>query len=118
MISTIFGGLFLNIDTLPVYLQWLPYVAMSRYPMEMFSTNEMADLEFQGFKKVKECNDWGDDCHWVTVKYNISGADLLDKQGVSSERGSIWVNEVILIVATVVMFLLTFVQLTLIKKRK
>lgn len=108
MISTIFEGLFINIDTLPVYLQWLPYIALSRYPTEMLSTNEMADLVFYGNVTV----------YGISEERPVNGSDLLRDQGVPTDRASIWENEGILLGASFVMFALTYFQLTKIKKRK
>ena len=117
LVSSIFSGLFINIDTLPPYLSWLPYVALGRYPMMIWSTNEMADLTFFGTQNETLYYPNGTS-YWVVSTYNITGRTKLQEQNISADPSSIWINEGILIGVTFVMFALSFIQLTLLKKRK
>ena len=117
LVSSIFSGLFINIETLPVYLKWLPYVALGRYPMEIWSTNEMAGLIFYGTTNETFTYENGT-TYWELVPYNKTGKRMLEDQDISADSSNIWKNEAIMAGATVVLFIVSFIQLTLLKKRK
>ena len=42
----LFGGFYINIESLPVWLRWVQYLSLMRFAFEGLCVNEMKDLVF------------------------------------------------------------------------
>jgi len=48
VVSMIFGGLLVNLDTLPVFMQWIKYLSFFKYGYESLAVTELHGLTFEG----------------------------------------------------------------------
>lgn len=108
VVMLIFGGLFLNITSLPLWIRWIQYLSIARLGLNALSANE---LEGQMF-----CDDNG---------LCINGTEFLVDQGiVQSDDGDtfdvwyLWRNVLALGVMIIGLLILSYIQLRRIPKTK
>lgn len=95
----VFSGRMVNIDTIPVWLQWLKWISIFRYSLNAFMVNEL-----KGFECSFPSN--------TTFFKCTSGNECLTMYGVPhSSAWDLWSNEVALLILTVVFLSLTYIQL-------
>ncbi|XP_071808531.1 broad substrate specificity ATP-binding cassette transporter ABCG2-like isoform X1 [Asterias amurensis] len=95
----IFGGLLINIASLPSWVQYLQYLSIIRYAMNALSINELRDQEFCDPPVAN------------TTQNCIEGNDYLETQGISFTDWAMWENIVAMGALTVVCLFLTYVRL-------
>jgi ATP-binding cassette subfamily G (WHITE) protein 2 len=110
VLSMLFGGFFIALKSLPVWLRWLKYLSLFRYGLEALSINELRGREFyaEGFNSSSPC----------MKPYCISGTEALSGLGYETEGVWVWYDQIAL--AGISLFFLTLccVILQLIKKHK
>lgn len=119
----IFGGLLVNITTLPTWIQWIQYFSVFRLAIITLSINELKGLTF--------CDDRFRDlgngtCHKETISFgtiNIStvttGEMYLKDQGIPYKNEfDLWAGIVGLFVYACTLLVLTYILLRVIKKEK
>ncbi|PIK49131.1 putative ATP-binding cassette sub-family G member 2 isoform X2 [Apostichopus japonicus] len=102
VVMLIFGGLFLNINTLPTWLQWLQYISFARYGLNALSVNELKGLVFEDELTGRIEN----------------GTDYLQEQGIRHDEWGLWQNCVALAAYIIILMTLAYVQLRRIPKTK
>lgn len=102
ILSMIFGGIFVNIESLPGWIRWIQYLSMFRYTINALSIVEMSGLEF--------CDENGNMC--------ITGEMYLKDQGIKDTTWGLWQNHVALSCFIMGFFFLAYVQLRRIPKSK
>ncbi|XP_030834888.1 ATP-binding cassette, sub-family G (WHITE), member 2 isoform X1 [Strongylocentrotus purpuratus] len=105
VLMMVFGGLLVNISSLPVWLQWLQYLSIFRFGLNALLINEMVGLDF--------CETVGN----VTLRC-IPGTDYLDQQGIDYSDWGLWQNEMALGIMTVALLAIAYIQLRRIPKLK
>ncbi|XP_072050764.1 broad substrate specificity ATP-binding cassette transporter ABCG2-like isoform X2 [Amphiura filiformis] len=103
----IFGGLLVNIASLPEWLQYVQYISIVRYSMNTLYINELRDRTF--------CDPPTNN---GTFQYCLDGNDYLESQGIGTTDWDLWQNQVALAVITVFLMFLTYVQLRRMPKLK
>ncbi|XP_065829703.1 broad substrate specificity ATP-binding cassette transporter ABCG2-like [Oscarella lobularis] len=105
--SMLFGGLLVNLETLPSAVRWFNYLSIFRYGLEGLSTNELKGMEFCPSKDRIN----GSCLH----PGNMTGTDYLDSQGFTS---NIWITQIALGAILVGVLFLTYLRLVLMRKTK
>ena len=114
----IFGGLLVNITSLPVWLQWIQYVSIFRLSISTLSINELIGLNFTTSLNSSICG------FNVSMPGNIvlpptPGRCYLEQQGILyGEPFDVWRGLVGLAGYGVILYGLTYVVLILMKKEK
>ncbi|KAI6650415.1 ATP-binding cassette sub-family G member 2-like [Oopsacas minuta] len=119
----IFGGLLVNITTLPTWLQWIQYLSVFRLAIITLSINELKGLtfcydEFRGLGNGT--------CHRESISFgniNIStvetGEMYLKEQGIPYENEfDLWAGVAGLFCYACILLILTYVLLRIVKKEK
>jgi len=105
----IFGGLLVNIASLPVWLRWVQYLSVFRYSLNMLTINEMTGLSFNGTAEVRN----------VTSSFIYTGEQYLKDQGIPYETTwDVWQNIMALGLIAVGLMVVAYIQLRRIKKLK
>ncbi|CAD5212259.1 unnamed protein product [Bursaphelenchus okinawaensis] len=81
----LFGGLFINITSVPEYLKWLKYISWYRYAFESFMINMWYD---EG--TIQGCNATDHSVDSCTTGTN--GTTHLDYHGLDTELSGVWFN--------------------------
>ncbi|XP_041485060.1 broad substrate specificity ATP-binding cassette transporter ABCG2-like isoform X2 [Lytechinus variegatus] len=105
VLMMVFGGLLVNISSLPVWLQWLQYLSIFRFGLNSLLINEMVGMEF--------CETVGN----VTLRC-IPGTDYLDQQGIDYSDWGLWQNEMALGIMTLGLLAIAYIQLRRLPKVK
>eukprot|EP00057_Strongylocentrotus_purpuratus_P005969 XP_011660443.1 PREDICTED: ATP-binding cassette sub-family G member 2 [Strongylocentrotus purpuratus] len=104
VLMMLFGGLFVNITSLPVWLQWIQYLSIFRYGINALLINEMADLTF---------------CEEVRNRTICTpGYDYLDDQGIKYSTWGLWQNHMSLLILGVGFMAIAYIQLRRMPKLK
>ena len=117
-IMMIFGGLLVNITSLPEWLQWIQYVSIFRLAISTLSINELIGLNFTTSLNNSMCG------FNIPIPDNIvlpptPGRCYLEQQGISyGDPFDIWRGIVGLAGYGAILLGLTYVVLILIKKEK
>ncbi|XP_071501395.1 broad substrate specificity ATP-binding cassette transporter ABCG2-like [Diadema antillarum] len=104
VIMMIFGGLLVNISSLPVWLQWLQYLSIFRYGLNALLINEIKDTAF--------CEDVAEQTGC------IPGTVYLNEQGIDYSVWGLWQNEMALGIMTVGLLVIGYIQLWRMPKLK
>lgn len=102
----VFGGLLINVSSLPVAIQWLQYFSLFRFSTNALAINELVGLEF--------CDT---DVNGTRVNC-IPGTVYLDAQGIRYDDWGLWQNTVAVSAFLVGFLFLSYVQLRRIPKFK
>ncbi|XP_054773833.2 broad substrate specificity ATP-binding cassette transporter ABCG2-like isoform X2 [Lytechinus pictus] len=105
VLMMVFGGLLVNISSLPVWLQWLQYLSIFRFGLNSLLINEMVGMEF--------CETVGN----VTIRC-IQGTDYLEQQGIDYSDWGLWQNEMALGIMTLGLLAIAYIQLRRMPKVK
>ncbi|XP_033108202.1 broad substrate specificity ATP-binding cassette transporter ABCG2-like [Anneissia japonica] len=100
VLMLIFGGLFVNITSLPVWLEWLKYISIFRYSLNTLSVNEFTGMTFV------EGND------------TFEGIKYLENQGIPTGTWGLWQNQLALFIMQIIFLTLAYIQLRFIPKWK
>ncbi|XP_071829121.1 broad substrate specificity ATP-binding cassette transporter ABCG2-like isoform X2 [Apostichopus japonicus] len=101
ILSMIFGGVLVNISSLPDWIEWIQYLSLFRYTINALSVNEFVGQTF--------CDN-GTAC--------ITGEMYLESQNIRYTDWGLWQNHVALFCIMLGFFLLAYVQLRRIPKYK
>ncbi|XP_072038572.1 broad substrate specificity ATP-binding cassette transporter ABCG2-like isoform X1 [Amphiura filiformis] len=101
----VFGGLLINIESLPEFLQWLQYGSIFRYSTNALAINELTGMQFCDVINGTEVN-----C--------IPGEGYLISQGIRYDTWGLWQNTVAVVAILVGFMFLAYVQLRRIPKYK
>lgn len=129
IISLLFAGLLVSLESLPVWVSWFQYLSFMRYATEGFVINEMSGLRFQGPCEIETvfgagdetCNDMippfvnNDTC---SSECAFDGVAQLSQLGFGNTFATLWWDVFALAMYSSVWILLTYVVLRLIKKEK
>ena len=119
----IFGGLVVNITTLPSWIQWIQYLSIFRLGILTLSVNEIRGLifckaEFPSFGNgtcINEIFNVGT----FNISTVITGDSYLSEQGIPHENPfDLWAGVVGLFVYAFVLQILTYIVLRVINKEK
>jgi len=105
IVMMVFGGLLVNIQTMPSWLSWLQYISIIRYSLNTLSINELQNLTLyvynvNGTQKL--------------FSNSTAGQIYLDTQGIKHTTAwDLWANQVALGIISVVMIILAYVMLRL-----
>ena len=119
----IFGGLLVNITTLPTWIQWIQYLSVFRLAIITLSINEFEGLIFcpDELRRIGNgtCPHITDGIFNRTSSFVKTGEMYLKEQGIPYEKGfDLWAGAVGLFGYTCVLLFLTYVALRIIKKEK
>ncbi|XP_063969217.1 broad substrate specificity ATP-binding cassette transporter ABCG2-like [Lytechinus pictus] len=104
VLMMLFGGLFVNIASLPVWLQWIQYLSIFRYGINALLINEMTDLTF---------------CDTVrNITVCTPGYLYLEDQGINYTTWGLWQNIMALILMGMGFMALAYIQLRRMPKLK
>ncbi|ELU14850.1 hypothetical protein CAPTEDRAFT_178643 [Capitella teleta] len=107
VLMLVFGGLFVNLNTLAGWLGWIQYLSLFRYSLKVFYVNEMKDMIFT---------------RAVGVNGTIitqTGNDYLDEQGIEyGTAWDLWQNHLALVLMTVFFLVLAYIRLRTMNKLK
>ena len=119
----IFGGLLVNITTLPTWIQWIQYLSVFRLAIITLSINEFEGLIFCPDELRRMGN--GTCPHVTNSLFNRtsslvkSGESFLKEQGIPYENNfDLWAGVVGLFGYTCILLFLSYVVLRIIKKEK
>ena len=119
----IFGGLLVNITTLPTWIQWIQYLSVFRLAIITLSINEFEGLIFCPDELRRMGN--GTCPHVTNRLFNRtsslvkSGESFLKEQGIPYENNfDLWAGVVGLFGYTCILLFLSYVVLRIIKKEK
>lgn len=104
VIMFVFGGFFVNTDSVPDWLEWIKWISIFRYGLKALVINELKNLKFNNSSGV-QCGPSGND---YLKSQDIAYVTVWDK----------WQNIVALGVMSLLFFLLTFIVLLRVKKIK
>ncbi|XP_071829125.1 broad substrate specificity ATP-binding cassette transporter ABCG2-like [Apostichopus japonicus] len=102
VLSMIFGGVLVNISSLPEWIQWIQYLSLFRYTINALSINEFVGQTF--------CDENNLFC--------IPGEAFLDSQGINYTTWGLWQNHAALAVIIVFFFTLAYIQLRRVPRYK
>jgi ATP-binding cassette subfamily G (WHITE) protein 2 len=106
IVMMIFGGLLINIASLPTWLRWLQYLSVFRYSLNMLLINELSGLTFNGTATDN-------------VVLVVTGERYLVEQGIAYETlWDRWQNIMGLGIMATGIMLLAYIQLRRIRKLK
>jgi ATP-binding cassette subfamily G (WHITE) protein 2 len=106
IVMMIFGGLLINIASLPTWLRWLQYLSVFRYSLNMLLINELSGLTFNGTATDN-------------VVLVVTGERYLVEQGIAYETlWDRWQNIMGLGLLATGIMLLAYIQLRRIRKLK
>ncbi|XP_072165159.1 broad substrate specificity ATP-binding cassette transporter ABCG2-like [Diadema setosum] len=105
VVMMVFGGLLVNILSLPIWLQWLQYLSIFRYGLNALLINELVDMNF---------------CYNVSLPVTcvVPGTSYLDNQGIDYSDWGLWQNEVGISAMTLGLLVIGYIQLRRIPKVK
>jgi hypothetical protein len=105
VIMTIFSGFILDLDSVFSWLSWIRWISASRYVSNLLIINEFQGLTFCLPNRTDICP--------------MTGEQVLDNLDLPHANSwDLWKNFVALAIMTVIFFILAYVQLVRIKKRK
>ena len=104
IIQLLFAGLFINYDSIPVYLKWLEYMSMFKYSWSALMINELDDYD----------EDHWDGCGEGEENY---GSDMCDPLDFYSIYISKWNNVLLLVSIAVTTHFFAYVCLALIAQK-
>lgn len=106
VIMMIFSGLLVNIESLPVWLQWIQYLSIFRYSQNALSIIELKGTKFCGTNDMNMtiCTD--------------DGTAYLEVQGIDYSVWGFWQNEVALFCMTMGLLCIAYIQLRRMPKLK
>ncbi|XP_071951994.1 broad substrate specificity ATP-binding cassette transporter ABCG2-like [Antedon mediterranea] len=111
IIMVVFGGLFINISSLPVWLQWLQYLSMFRFSLNTLTINELKGMVF--------CDPpLNASAHYYDPVTCITGEAYMDQQGIDYSTWGLWQNQMALGIMILVLLTLSYIQLRRIPKYK
>ena len=114
----IFGGLLVNITSLPGWLQWIQYVSIFRLSISTLSINELIGLNFTNSQSNSTCG-FNVSMSGSIVLPPTPGRCYLEQQGILyGEPFDVWRGLVGLAGYGVILLGLTYVVLILMKKEK
>lgn len=117
VIMMIFGGLLVNITSLPQWLQWIQYVSIFRLAISTLSINELIGLNFT--TTINNKSTCGINIPDNIVQPPTPGRCYLEQQGILfGEPFDIWRGMVGLAGYGVILLGLTYIVLVLMKKEK
>ncbi|XP_062517801.1 broad substrate specificity ATP-binding cassette transporter ABCG2-like [Corticium candelabrum] len=96
---TMFGGLLINLKSMPDYLKWIKYISVVRYSIECLSINEFHGMTFCPIKGHESICD----------NRSVSGDDYLNEQGFHLDNK--WNNLVILVAIFLTLLVLSYARL-------
>ncbi|XP_033110127.1 broad substrate specificity ATP-binding cassette transporter ABCG2-like [Anneissia japonica] len=103
----IFAGLFVNISSLPSWLQWLQYLSLFRYSLNTLTINELTGLIF---------------CDSVSNSSSpencMTGEQYMDKQGIDYSTWGLWQNQMALGIMALSLMTLAYIQLRIVPRYK
>ncbi|XP_071951918.1 broad substrate specificity ATP-binding cassette transporter ABCG2-like isoform X2 [Antedon mediterranea] len=100
ILMLIFGGLFVNITSLPTWLQWLKWISIFRYSLNTLSINEFSGMVF------------------VDGNMTVNGEDYLISQGIPTGTWGLWQNQLALFIMQIILLTLAYIQLRTVPKLK
>ena len=115
----IFGGLLVNITTLPTWIQWIQYLSVFRLAVITLSINEFSGLIFCPDKIRQIGNGTCPLVTNITSSLVKTGETYLKEQGIPYEHDfDLWAGVVGLFGYACILLFLTYVLLRVIKKEK
>lgn len=117
VLSMLFGGFLVSLNSLPWWIRWLKYLSIFRYSIEALAINELTDQCF--FDAVNKtgtsCSDYGGPC---IVPDCVNGTDDLIHRGYETAPEWLWYDQVGLAGLTLIFLALTYINLRTVKKLK
>eukprot|EP00118_Oscarella_pearsei_P028305 m.1844 g.1844 ORF g.1844 m.1844 type:complete len:634 (+) comp7956_c0_seq1:221-2122(+) len=109
VLSMLFGGLLVNLESLPSVFYWIKYLSIFRYSLEALSVNELKGMEFcpQSERINGTCPGY--------VPANSTGTLYLENQGFT---GNVWFTQVALGAFLVGILFLAYLRLRMMKKTR
>ena len=104
IIQLLFAGVFINFDSIPVYLKWLEYSSMFKYSWSACMINELEDYD----------NDHWDGCDEGEEYENSDMCDPLDFYSVYISK---WGNVLLLLLIACITHFLSYVVLAIIAQK-
>ena len=101
VIFLVFGGLLVNVDSIPVYFRWIEKISIFRYAYEAMVTNQLSGLGPLGCSAEQQMPDGN--CRFTT------GDQFLQSQGL--DPGMMWWDLLVLLAFTVFYFTLSYFAL-------
>ena len=110
----VFGGLLVNITSLPEWIRWIQYLSIFRLSISTLSINELLELEFNQTQTQNTGM-----CRSNATNITLSGECYLQQQGIEyGQPFDIWRGIVGLAGFGVILLTLTYLVLLCIKKEK
>ena len=114
VLMMVFGGLLVNITTLPEWLQWIQYLSIFRLSISTLSINELLGLEFK-----QSASSSSGVCVVNTTNITMYGECYLQQQGIQyGHTFDIWRGVIGLAGFGTILLTLTYLVLLCIKKEK
>ena len=104
IIQLLFAGVFINFDSIPVYLKWLEYASMFKYSWSACMINELDDYDEDHWDECGEGEDY-------------ESSDMCDPLDFYSIYISKWSNVMILLIIAAVTHFLSYVVLAVIAQK-
>ncbi|XP_064387242.1 broad substrate specificity ATP-binding cassette transporter ABCG2-like [Halichondria panicea] len=108
----LFGGLFISLDSLPVWLQWIKYLSLFRYSVEALAHNEIVGQCYCSNNAtaaiIEACS--GPLC--------VNGSEFLSGIGYETSPEWLWIDVGGLAAIALVFLLFTYFNLRILKKSK
>lgn len=108
VLSMLFGGFFISLSSLPVWLSWLKYLSLFRYGTEALAINELRGQQYFARNSSSPC----------IRGMCINGTNALEGLGYETEAIWIWYDQIALAGLTLFFLTICIVNLQLIKKHK
>ena len=124
VLMVVFSGILINIESLPVSLQWVQYFSLFRLALSTLFVNELVGLEFCLDVFRKFTNDGS--CYNATYSFSgqtissiHSGEDYLKSHGIPfSHPFDLWRGILGLSLYAIILFILSYIALRFLKKEK